>query len=279
MIRVGMADDEPLFSAGLAMLLGAQEGIEVVWRAADGAEALRMNADEPVDVLLLDVQMPGMDGLAATHELVRAGAQGRIVILTTFDTDGYVLGAIEAGACGFLLKSTPPDELVAAIRTVHRGDSVISPGPTRRLVAALRAGAPAGGAAASNPAGGGSGPGTGGAAATGRAGVQDWRATGRGQAAGSPHPTTGTASGTGADRTWDPELAEVTEREREVLSLIAKGLTNQEICDRLWLSMPTVKTHVSHLLSKTGSRDRVQLVLLALRTGVVGLDELLANAH
>lgn len=278
MIRVGMADDEPLFSAGLAMLLGAQEGVEVVWRAADGAEALRMNAGEPADVLLLDVQMPGMDGLAATRELVRAGARGRIVILTTFDTDNYVLGAIEAGACGFLLKSTPPDELVAAIRTVHRGDSVISPGPTRRLVAALRTGGPAGGRAGS-----GSGPQAGGAAAVaGCAGMKDWRAGARGQAAGTPRQAaTGPAPDARAGRAgaWGPDLAEVTGREREVLSLIAKGLTNQEICDRLWLSMPTVKTHVSHLLSKTGSRDRVQLVLLALRTGVVDLDELLASAR
>ncbi len=237
-IRIGLTDDEPLLTAGLAMLLGAQGDMEVVWRAADGHQALRRAESDPVDVLLLDIQMPGLDGLATTRRLVSGGAQGRIIILTTFDTDGYVLGAIEAGAAGFLLKSTAPERLVEAVRTVHAGDSVISPGPTRRLLGAVRRGAPAS-------------PGAAGPAA---------------RAAAGP----GSAGGAG-------ELAGLTGREREILRLIAIGLTNQEICDRLWVSMPTVKTHVSHLLAKTGSRDRVQLVLLALRSGVVRLDEVLAQ--
>jgi len=139
-IRIGLTDDEPLLTAGLAMLLGAQAGMEVVWQATDGYEALRRAQSDPVDVLLLDIQMPGLDGLATTRRLVEAGAQGRIVILTTFDTDGYVLGAIEAGAAGFLLKNTPPPRLIEAVRTVHAGDSVISPGPTRRLLTAMRSG-------------------------------------------------------------------------------------------------------------------------------------------
>ena len=130
MIRLGLADDEPLFTMGLAMLLGAQPDMEVVWRAVDGNDALMRNDADPVDVLLLDVQMPGLDGLAATRELMARGTTGRVVILTTFDTDGYVMGAIEAGAAGFLLKNTPPQDLITAIRTVHDGDSVISPGPT-----------------------------------------------------------------------------------------------------------------------------------------------------
>lgn len=231
-IRIGLTDDEPLLTAGLAMLLGAQGDMEVVWQAADGHQALRRAESDPVDVLLLDIQMPGLDGLDTTRRLVSGGAQGRIIILTTFDTDGYVLGAIEAGAAGFLLKSTAPERLVEAVRTVHAGDSVISPGPTRRLLGAVRRGAPAspGAAARAAPAPGGAG-----------------------------------------------ELAGLTEREREILRLVAIGLTNREICDRLWVSMPTVKTHVSHLLAKTGSRDRVQLVLLALRSGVVRLDEVLAQ--
>lgn len=234
-IRIGLTDDEPLLTAGLAMLLGAQSDMEVVWQAADGHQALRRAESDPVDVLLLDIQMPGLDGLATTRRLVSGGAQGRIIILTTFDTDGYVLGAIEAGAAGFLLKSTAPERLVEAVRTVHAGDSVISPGPTRRLLGAVRRGAPA--------------------------------------SPGATGPTARTAPAPGGAG----ELAGLTGREREILRLVAIGLTNREICDRLWVSMATVKTHVSHLLAKTGSRDRVQLVLLALRSGVVRLDEVLAQ--
>ena len=227
-IRVALTDDEPLLTAGLAMILSAQEDMEVAWQATDGATALRRAASDPVDVLLLDVQMPGMDGIETTRRLVADGAQGRVVILTTFDTDGYVLGAIEAGAAGFLLKNTPPADLLAAIRTVHAGDSVISPGPTRRLLTAVRQGS---------------------------GGRRDVGAGDGGEAA----------------------LAGLTDREREVLRLIALGLTNQELCDRLWLSMTTVKTHVSHLLAKTGSRDRVQLVLTAIRAGVVDIEQVLSE--
>ena len=245
MIRLGLADDEPLFTMGLAMLLGAQPDMEVVWRAVDGNDALRRNAADPVDVLLLDVQMPGLDGLAATRELMARGTTGRVVILTTFDTDGYVMGAIEAGAAGFLLKNTPPQDLIAAIRTVHDGDSVISPGPTRRLLTAVRTGQVSG--TLGNDAG------------AGRHASEDSVEAVRAAEASQ-------------------QVAGLTQREREILALIALGLTNQEICDREWLSMPTVKTHVSHLLSKTGCRDRVQLVLLALRGGVVDLDDVLGRA-
>lgn len=230
MIRIGMADDEPLFLAGLAMLLDAQEDMEVSWRAGNGKEALDLAARSPVDVLLLDVQMPLCDGLEATRRFVSRGLSGRIVILTTFDTEGYVLGAIEAGASGFLLKNTPPQSLIDAIRTLASGDSVISPGPTRRLIRAMR--------------------------------------------------ETTAPSRTSRERApSEPISAELTEREVEVLALIAQGLTNQEMCDRLWVSMPTIKTHISHLLVKTGARDRVQLVLYALRTGVADLDSVLAQGH
>ena len=245
MIRLGLADDEPLFTMGLAMLLGAQPDMEVVWRAVDGNDALMRNVADPVDVLLLDVQMPGLDGLAATRELVARGITGRVVILTTFDTDGYVMGAIEAGAAGFLLKNTPPQDLITAIRTVHDGDSVISPGPTRRLLTAVRTGQVAGAGTRS------------GAGAGCRASEDSVEAARAAEAA--------------------QQVADLTQREREILALIALGLTNQEICDREWLSMPTVKTHVSHLLSKTGCRDRVQLVLLALRGGVVDPDDVLGG--
>ena len=244
MIRLGLADDEPLFTMGLAMLLGAQPDIEVVWRAVDGNDALMRNTADPVDVLLLDVQMPGLDGLAATRELMARGITGRVVILTTFDTDGYVMGAIEAGAAGFLLKNTPPQDLITAIRTVHDGDSVISPGPTRRLLTAVRTGQVS--STLGNDAG------------AGRHASEDSVEAVRAAEASQ-------------------QVAALTQREREILALIALGLTNQEICDREWLSMPTVKTHVSHLLSKTGCRDRVQLVLLALRGGVVDLDDVLGR--
>ncbi|OMG33961.1 response regulator [Actinomyces naeslundii] len=245
MIRLGLADDEPLFTMGLAMLLGAQPDMEVVWRAVDGNDALMRNDTDPVDVLLLDVQMPGLDGLAATRELMARGITGRVVILTTFDTDGYVMGAIEAGAAGFLLKNTPPQDLITAIRTVHDGDSVISPGPTRRLLTAVRTGQVSG--TLGNDAG------------AGRHASEDSVEAVRAAEASQ-------------------QVAALTQREREILALIALGLTNQEICDREWLSMPTVKTHVSHLLSKTGCRDRVQLVLLALRGGVVDLADVLGRA-
>ena len=244
MIRLGLADDEPLFTMGLAMLLGAQPDMEVVWRAVDGNDALMRNTADPVDVLLLDVQMPGLDGLAATRELMARGITGRVVILTTFDTDGYVMGAIEAGAAGFLLKNTPPQDLITAIRTVHDGDSVISPGPTRRLLTAVRTGQVS--STLGNDAG------------AGRHASEDSVEAVRAAEASQ-------------------QVAALTQREREILALIALGLTNQEICDREWLSMPTVKTHVSHLLSKTGCRDRVQLVLLALRGGVVDLDDVLGR--
>ena len=244
MIRLGLTDDEPLFTMGLAMLLGAQPDMEVVWQAVDGNDALRCNAADPVDVLLLDVQMPGRDGLSTTRELVARGISGRVVILTTFDTDGYVMGSIEAGAAGFLLKNTPPQDLIAAIHTVHDGDSVISPGPTRRLLTAVRAGQVSGAGAESS--------------------------------VGST-PSEGSAEAVRAAEAAQ-QVEALTQREREILALIALGLTNQEICDREWLSMPTVKTHVSHLLSKTGCRDRVQLVLLALRGGVIDLADVLGQA-
>lgn len=221
MITIGLADDDPLFTAGLAMVLGAQDDFTVVWQAIDGADALRYHDRQQPDVLLLDIRMPVLDGLAATEKLIGSGTRSKIIILTTFDSDEYVLTAVEAGAAGFLVKNTPPGGLVAAIRTVHDGDSVISPGATRRLFATFRA----------NPA-----------RPQGMLAQADARAA-----------------------------AELTDREREVLVLIADGRSNREICDVLWLSMPTVKTHVGNLLTKTGARDRVQLVLFALRTELATL--------
>ncbi|MFC0673814.1 response regulator [Brachybacterium hainanense] len=235
MITIGLADDEPLFTAGLSMILDSQGDMSVLWEAVDGADAVRRHDRRAPGILLLDIQMPGLDGLAATRQLVAASTSSRIIILTTFDTDEHVLAAVEAGAAGFLVKNTPPEELLAAIRTVHAGDAVISPGPTRRLFASLRRAAP---------------PGT----PTAAAGMPT-------EAAGAP---AGARDG-----------VDLTPRERDILALVARGRSNQEICEDLWLSMPTVKTHIGNLLAKTGSRDRVHLVLFALRTGAATLEDAL----
>ena len=236
-IRIGLADDEPLFAQGLAMILRSQPDFSVRWQAVHGQDALARARHEAVDVLLMDVQMPVMDGIEATRRFVDDGLGGRVVILTTFDADDFVLRGIDAGASGFLLKTTPPPGLIDAVRTVHSGDSVISPGPTSTLLRAVRApGAPPLAAAASSRA----------------------------------HADPG---GQEALR-----RACLTGKEVEVLRLIARGLTNQEICEAQWVSMATVKTHVGHLLAKTGARDRVQLVLFALRTGLMDADLVLSRA-
>ncbi|MBB6118976.1 response regulator [Nocardiopsis algeriensis] len=230
MIRVGLADDQRLFTAGLAMVVDSQPDMSVAWQAGDGAEAVRLQRSDPVDVLLMDVQMPGTDGLSATRTLVSSGAGCRIVVLTTFDTDEYVVEGVEAGAAGFLLKNTPPEELLAAVRTVHSGDSVVSARSTRRLLQHVR------------PLLGGSSP-------------------------SAP-----------LDRDTRRAAESLTPREQEVLTAVALGYTNTEICERLVLSMPTVKTHIGHILAKTGSRDRVQAVLFAFRAGLVDREDLLREA-
>ncbi|GAB3623809.1 response regulator transcription factor [Mariniluteicoccus endophyticus] len=234
MIGVGLADDQALFTHGVAMVVDSQPDLRVVWRAADGEQAINANADATADVVLMDVQMPRLDGIAATRRIA-AEQSSRVIILTTFDDEDYVTEGLAAGASGFLLKDTPPEQLLAAIRTVHEGDAVISPRSTARLLERVR------------PALGG------GAAAA--AGAQPGL---------SP-----------ADRRV---LAELTPREQEILVAVARGWTNLEIAERLFISMPTVKTHVSHVLAKTGSRDRVQAVLFAFRTGLVAPADLLA-AH
>lgn len=220
MITIGLADDEPLFTAGLAMILDAQPDMRVLWQAIDGADAIRQHNKEQPDLLLIDIQMPTLDGLAATQRLIAGKTSSKIIILTTFDSDEHILTAVEAGAAGFLVKNTPPDQVITAIRTVHNGDAVISPGPTRRLFATFR-----------------------------------------------HHP--GTASL--ISRADAQAITELTPRENDILALIAEGRTNQEICDELWLSMSTIKTHIGNLITKTGARDRVQLVLFALRTGLGSL--------
>jgi DNA-binding NarL/FixJ family response regulator len=211
-IRIALVDDQRLVRSGFRMLLESQDDLEVVAEAGSGEEAIVALESTPADVVLMDVRMPGMDGLAATAALA-ASTEARIIILTTFDLDEYVVAAIKAGASGFLLKDAPPDDLLAAIRRVHAGDAVLAPSATRRLIDKL--------------------------------------------AVSLPEP----ADGAG--------LTDLTDREREILVLVARGLSNQEICSELHLAEPTVKTHIGRILAKLGARDRAQAVVAAYESGLV----------
>jgi DNA-binding NarL/FixJ family response regulator len=215
MIRILIADDQALVRGGLRMILDAQPDMTVVGEAADGREVLRLVGDLEPDLVLMDVQMPGVDGIAATRRILQSvtGAP-RVLVLTTFDLDEYVYEAIRAGASGFLLKSAPPVQLVAGIRAVIAGDALLAPAITRRLLERF---------------------------------VQ------------RPPRLSGTP----------PELADLTERELEVLSLIADGRSNAEIAAKLFLSEATIKSRVNHILTKLRLRDRVQAVALAYRTGLM----------
>jgi len=214
MIRVLLADDQALVRAGFRALLDAQEDIEVVGEAVDGEEAVRLSQDHAPDVVLMDIRMPGMDGLKATRIIVADPAliDVRIVILTTFDLDEYVFEALRVGASGFLVKNTEPAELVHAVRAVAAGDALLSPGVTKRLVV-------------------------------------EFAARSR-----QPRPTA--------------ELDALTDREREVMALVAEGLSNAEIAERLVVSPATAKTHVSRAMVKLGARDRAQMVVLAYESGL-----------
>jgi len=225
-IRVGLVDDQQLVRAGFRMVIDSQADLHVVLEAGDGAQAVRAldpaarTATGPVDVVLMDVRMPTMDGLTATAAITARAGAPRVVVLTTFDLDEYVLAAIRAGASGFLLKDAPPEEMLAAIRTVHRGDAVIAPSSTRRLLEHLVTVLPA-------PA--------------------DERADDPGRRA----------------------IADLTDREREVLVLMARGRSNTEIGGDLFVAEATVKTHVGRILAKLGARDRVQAVVAAYEAGLV----------
>jgi DNA-binding NarL/FixJ family response regulator len=214
-IRVVLADDQALVRAGFRALLDAQDDIEVVGEAGDGEEAARVARRLRPDVVLMDIRMPGTDGLAATRAIARderlAGV--RIVILTTFELDEYVFEAIRAGASGFLVKDTEPVELLRAVRAVAAGDALLSPGVTRRLIGAFAT-----------------------------------------QTREPPQR---------------PELDTLTEREREVMGLVAEGLSNDEIAARLYVSPMTAKTHVSRAMTKLAARDRAQLVVYAYESGLV----------
>lgn len=224
-IRVGIADDQQLVRAGFAMVIGSQDDMEIVWQADDGAAAVQLAESDPVDVILMDIRMPVLDGIQATTQIVEGRADGiRVLVLTTFDADEYVTRAIAAGASGFLLKDVAPEELLAAVRDVAAGDSALSARSAARLLAAVR-------------------------------------------------PMLGERE---ADlvEVADDLVEQLTQREEEVLRFITLGLSNPEIAEELFISMPTVKSHVSSLLSKTGVRDRVHLVLFAFSTGRVSLQQL-----
>ena len=215
MIRVLLADDQSLVRAGFAALVDAQDGMEVVGEASDGAEAVRLVREAEPDVVLMDIRMPGTDGLAATREIAADDrlAGVRVVILTTFELDEYVFEALRAGATGFLVKHTEPAELIRAVRTVAEGEALLSPGVTRRLIAEFA------GRAKEPPA--------------------------------------------------SSRLDALTAREREMVAVVAEGLSNDEIAERLFLSPATVKTHVNRAMTKLGARDRAQLVVLAYEAGLV----------
>ena len=210
-IRVLVADDQSMVRAGFRMLLSGEEDIEVVAEARNGLEAVEKAARFDPTVVLMDIRMPELDGLEATRRILAADEQARILILTTFDLDEYVYESLRAGASGFVLKDDPPEQLLAAIRTVAAGEALLSPAVTRRVIERFTR-------------------------------IPD------------PAPP--------------PGLEELTERELDVFRLVARGLSNAEIGQELYISETTVKTHITHVLQKLGLRDRVQAVVLAYRSGI-----------
>jgi DNA-binding NarL/FixJ family response regulator len=213
MTRVLIADDDDLMRAGLAELLSGDDSLEIVGQARTGREAVERTRTLKPDVVLMDVRMPDMDGIAATAELGGAAPEVKVLILTTFEQDDYIFGALRAGASGFLLKRTPPEELIAGVRTVASGDSLLSPSVTRRVVDRM---------------------------------------------AKQPTP----------DLSDQAKLGELTAREREVLELVAAGLSNREIAAELVIEEATVRSHIRRILMKLELRDRVQIVIFAYESGV-----------
>ncbi|MEV0645006.1 response regulator transcription factor [Phytomonospora sp. NPDC050363] len=219
MVKVLIVDDQALLRGSFRLLVDTAPDLEVVGEADNGARAVELAARTSPDVVLMDVRMPEMDGIEATRRITAAGGGTRVLMLTTFDLDAYVYSALRAGASGFLLKDTPPGELLSAIRVVASGEGLLAPSVTRRLIAEF---------------------------------------------AGRPRTPSAELKA---------ELAGVTEREREVLTLIARGLSNADLAAHLHLSQATVKTHIGRLLAKLGARDRAQLVIIAYESGLVGVGE------
>ncbi|MFB6673234.1 response regulator [Streptomyces sp. NPDC057684] len=214
-VRVVLADDQPLVRSGLRVLIADTPDLEVVGEAANGEEAVRLAEEVGPDVIVMDIRMPGMDGIEATSLVTSGPGATRVLVLTTFDEDDYVYGALRAGASGFAVKDMALDDILAAIRVVAAGDALIAPGITRRLIADF---------------------------------------------VGRPEPSPARA----------PRPVEgITEREREVLTLVGLGRSNSEIADELYITVATTKSHVARLFTKLGARDRVQLVIIAYESGLV----------
>ncbi|MFH8902670.1 response regulator [Streptomyces coeruleorubidus] len=216
-VRVVLADDQPLVRSGLRVLMADHTDLEVVGEAATGAEAVQLVSDTSPDVVVMDIRMPGMDGIEATRLITAGPATTRVLVLTTFDEDDYVYGALRSGASGFVVKDMALDDILAAIRVVAAGDALIAPGVTRRLIA-------------------------------------DFIRRPAAVSERSPRSVEG-----------------ITEREREVLTLVGRGRSNTEIAENLFITVATAKSHVSRLLAKLGARDRVQLVITAYEMGLVTL--------
>lgn len=219
MTTVLIADDQPMQRFGFRMLLESQDDMKVVGEAGNGTEAINLIARHQPDVTLMDIRMPGLDGIEATRRIIRSGSRTRVLIVTTLDLDAYAYDGLRAGASGFLVKDAQPEELLSGIRAVAAGDAVVAPSLTRRLLDAYAQHLPA--------------------------------------APGSPATSS------------DPRITALTDREREILTVIGQGWSNTEIATRLHLAESTVKTHVTRILAKTGCRDRVQAVILAYDTRLV----------
>ena len=237
-IRVLLVDDQPLLRMGFRLILEGEDDMGIVGEASDGAEAIRQVRELTPDVVLMDVRMPVLDGIEATRAITEAGANARIIILTTFDLDEYAFAGLQAGASAFLLKDVAPAELIGAVRVVASGDAVVAPRITRRLLETYVRGK-------------GTDPGTAGAPA------------------GSSSVGAAAGAAAGARPARDPLLEDLTPRETEMLGAMAEGLSNAEIAHRYFLSEATVKTHVRRILNKLHLRDRVQAVVYAYETGLV----------